>query len=176
MLSTSRVKSGVLNATYSEDVPSQEPDGVGNHQLQRNLGDMEEFDEDEGQDQIDEIVFRRPLLPGAVPKKPALIRTSTLNSESPTKNGKQQDISPPVAYDMDRLARLQEESKFNRSCFDFFNPVVILKLLAPRFGANVHSHGSTSRCWSSKTFRYRVQLGIAHNEHGGRSSGWKRRA
>jgi len=62
-------------------------------------------------DEEDVDVFRKPLLPGAVPKK-ALMRTSTLNNESPVSAEK--DVSPLRAGfgldDIEKNARLQEES------------------------------------------------------------------
>lgn len=57
----------------------------------------------------EEAVFRKPLLPGAVPKK-TLMRTSTLNSESPIKNGSSFISQTIDVNDMETNARLQEES------------------------------------------------------------------
>lgn len=57
----------------------------------------------------DEAIFRKPLLPGAVPKR-SLIRTSTLNIESPVKNGSSYISQAIDVNDVETNARLQEES------------------------------------------------------------------
>ncbi len=107
-----------LNATYSEDEPVQGPTANIRHR-DSSLEDMEELEED---DRIEEeAVFRRPLLPDGAPKKSFLIRTSTLNSDTPVSKNASDNISPPVAYDMERLAKQQEES----NSFPFSN---VLKL------------------------------------------------
>ncbi|XP_046644940.1 uncharacterized protein LOC124333641 isoform X2 [Daphnia pulicaria] len=76
----------VLNATYVEDEPVQGPITC--------LDELDELNEIEDEDRCDfnEDGFRKPLMRGAVPKRP-LIRTSTWNYEltaSPKK-----EITPP---------------------------------------------------------------------------------
>ena len=99
----SQVKT-VLNSTYGESdpMPTKEPPPV-------SFNEMDELDED---DRVDEIQFRKPLLPGAVPKKTTLVRTSTLNNEGPVTPEME---SPPMLpqygmKDIEKIAKLQEES------------------------------------------------------------------
>lgn len=64
----------------------------------------------------DEAIFRKPLLPGAVPKK-SLIRTSTLNIESPVKNGSSFISQSIDVSEIETNARLQEESNVFKESF-----------------------------------------------------------
>ena len=64
---------------------------------------MEELEEEEE-------VFRRPLLPDWGPEKSFLIQSSTLDSEAISKNASD-NISTPIAYALERIAKHQEESK-----------------------------------------------------------------
>ena len=103
----------VLNATYSEDEPVQGPVAVESRNC--SLDEVDELEElEEGDDRCDdlnELVFRKPLMPGAVPKRP-LIRTSTWNTELVPSPKKQ--ISPPITNglkDIEKIAKLQEDSK-----------------------------------------------------------------
>ncbi len=105
----------VLNATYSEEeLPVQGP--VATESRNCSLDEVEELEElEEGDDRCDdlnEMVFRKPLMPGAVPKRP-LIRTSTWNNELVASPKKQ--ISPPTTNglkDIEKIAKLQEDSTF----------------------------------------------------------------
>jgi len=69
-------------------------------------------DGDDEDQLLEEAVFRKPLLPGAVPKR-GLIRTSTLNNEAATLTPSKKDRSPMQGFglkDIEKAARLQEES------------------------------------------------------------------
>lgn len=99
----------ILNATYSEEEPVQVAVPSSRN---CSLDDLNELDEIEEGDRCDvnEIVFRRPLMPGAVPKQP-LVRTSTWNYEVTSSPMKQ--ISPPITNgmkDIEKSAKLQEDS------------------------------------------------------------------
>lgn len=106
----------VLNTTYSEDEPVQGPVAIGSRNC--SLDELNELDEIEEGDRCDvnEVVFRKPLMPGAVPKRP-LIRTSTWNNEIPGSPKKQlvtSAITPPSTNgmkDVEKCAKIQEDSK-----------------------------------------------------------------
>ena len=97
-----------LNATYGESdlIPARGPPPTSH-----SLNEMDELDED---DRVDENLFRKPLLPGAVPKK-MLTRTSTMNDQPETPETPDMQISPTLPEGglkgIERIARLQEESK-----------------------------------------------------------------
>lgn len=108
----------VLNATYVEDEPVQGPITC--------LDELDELNEIEDEDRCDfnEDGFRKPLMRGAVPKRP-LIRTSTWNYEltaSPKKEitppsskitPPSSKITPPGANglkDIEKIAKHQEDS------------------------------------------------------------------
>lgn len=97
-----------LNATYgeSEMIPTKGPPTASH-----SFNEMDELDED---DRVDENLFRKPLLPGAVPKK-MLTRTSTMNDHPETPETPEMQISPTLPEGglkgIERIARLQEESK-----------------------------------------------------------------
>ena len=108
----------VLNATYVEDEPVQGPITC--------LDELDELNEMEEGDRCDfnEDGFRKPLMRGAVPKRP-LIRTSTWNNELVASPKKQitppaskitppsSKITPPGANglkDIEKNAKLQEDS------------------------------------------------------------------
>lgn len=100
----------VLNATYSEDDPVQGPVTIQSRNC--SLDELNELDEIEEGDHCDvnEVLFRKPIMPGAVPKRP-LIRTSTWNTEIAGSPKKQ--ISPPTTNgmkDIEKIAKLQEDS------------------------------------------------------------------
>lgn len=103
-----------LNATYceQEQVHGSAPETPRNS----SLDDLDEID-DETFDGEEEI-FRKPLMPGAVPKRP-LVRTSTWNNETPGSSpGKQ--ITPPAKsglMELEKCAKLQEESKTSKYSF-----------------------------------------------------------
>lgn len=112
----------VLNTTYSEEEAVQvapvPANNVGSSR-QCSLDELNELDELEDVDRCDvnEMVFRKPLMPGAVPKRP-LIRTSTWNNEIPGSPKKQligPVITPPSTNgmkDVEKFAKIQEDSKF----------------------------------------------------------------
>lgn len=101
-----------LNATYGESdmIPARGPPTASH-----SLDEMDELDED---DHVEANIFRKPLLPGAVPKK-MLIRTSTMNDQPDTPETPEMQISPTLPEcglkGIERIARLQEESK----CTDY---------------------------------------------------------
>ncbi|XP_045031217.1 uncharacterized protein LOC116925804 [Daphnia magna] len=114
----------VLNATYVEEVPVQDP--ITSESRNYCLDELDELNEIEEEDRCDfnEEGFRKPLMPGAVPKKP-LIRTSTWNHEvlppSPKKEitppsskitPPSSKITPPATNglkDIEKRAKLQED-------------------------------------------------------------------
>lgn len=134
----------LLNATYSEE----DPGPVTIQSRNCSLDELNELDEIEDGDRCDvnEVLFRKPIMPGAVPKKP-LIRTSTWNNDIAGSPKKQ--ISPPSTNglkDIEKIAKLQEDS----------NIYIILKcsiikllinLFCSRFGTNFYSDGSTPIYW-----------------------------
>lgn len=118
----------VLNATYVEEVPVQDP--ITSESRNYCLDELDELNEIEEEDRCDfnEEGFRKPLMPGAVPKKP-LIRTSTWNHEvlppSPKKEitppsskitPPSSKITPPATNglkDIEKRAKLQEDSNLS---------------------------------------------------------------
>lgn len=114
----------VLNATYVEDEPVQGPITC--------LDELDELNEiEEDRCDFNEDGFRKPLMRGAVPKRP-LIRTSTWNNEVAASPKKQitppsskitppsSKITPPEANglkDIEKSAKLQEDSNLAvRNC------------------------------------------------------------
>ena len=80
-------------------------------------------DGDDEDQLLEEAIFRKPLLPGAVPKR-GLIRTSTLNNEAATLTPSKKDRSPMQGFglkDIEKAARLQEESKWLLKCCHSWN-------------------------------------------------------
>ncbi|XP_057366445.1 uncharacterized protein LOC130687302 [Daphnia carinata] len=112
----------VLNATYVEEVPVQDP--ITSESRNYCLDELDELNELEEEDRCDfnEEGFRKPLMPGAVPKKP-LIRTSTWNHEVPSPKKEitppsskitppSSKITPPATNglkDIEKMAKLQED-------------------------------------------------------------------
>lgn len=106
-MNTTQTKAA-LNATYSEQEPVHGPPSS---RTPRNssLDDLDEI-EDETFDVED--VFRKPLMPGAVPKRP-LVRTSTWNNDTPGSSPRKQTTPPTVdgLTELEKCAKLQEDSK-----------------------------------------------------------------
>lgn len=142
----------VLNATYGEEEPVQDlvPPEPRNYSLDE-LDELNEI-EDENRCDFNEEGFRKPLMPGAVPKRP-LIRTSTWNNEvSPKKQiTPPSEITPPSSTitppttnglkNIEQMAKLQEDSNLSTDCCVLIHHLISFLY---SFGANVYTDGSTS--------------------------------